>query len=120
LEVHNISSSTAAQLYLSAARYHEHAAAELLNGVDNDELKEKLQFARRELSAAESAINEEEVIARAQSSISYANEIIQVLGEPPEKERQELRELFMLLVAVGAVLIVACGVYTVVKRRRTS
>jgi transglutaminase-like putative cysteine protease len=117
-DIQNVPSSAATRLYLSAAKYHENVAAELLKGVENGELWWKLQRARNELSAAQNAGSVDETIQRAKNSISYANEIIQVLGKPPEREMREMEELFMFLVIAIIISATGAGVHAIIKRKR--
>jgi Na+-driven multidrug efflux pump len=52
------------------------------------------------------------------NSISYANEIIQVLGKPPEEERIEMEELFFMVLVI-AIIISAVGavIHAIIKRK---
>jgi hypothetical protein len=117
--VRYISSSDAAELYLSAAQYHISIASKLLNGVENDELRTILEMAQTELSSAENAGTVSDRILHAEKSISYANDIIQALGvfQLPEKRIFDLGPLFPFAAAVVAVCVIAAAIYVVVKRR---
>lgn len=117
--IQNISSSEAAQLYLTAAQYHLSTASQLMEGVENSELQSKLAKAQGEISAAQGATAESEIILRAKNAINYSDEVVQVLGKPPETAPLfNLQASLFFLAAVLAASAVAGGVYALKKRKR--
>jgi transglutaminase-like putative cysteine protease len=116
-DIQSITASSAAQHYLTAAQYHLSAATNLLLDVDNSQLETKLQQALSEYSSAINATSESDIILHAQSSISYSDEVVQALGEPPARQGFDGGAIFNYVVVVLVVCVVLLGVYAVVKRR---
>lgn len=113
--------SAAAQEFLSAAQYAVNLADKLLAASPDETLQIKLALAENALSQAKTATDENQIILYSKSSLQNANEVIRVLGEEPTQETVsvgfENLLLFIVIMIVGVVIVVALGVYAILRRR---
>ncbi|MEW6221698.1 MAG: transglutaminase-like domain-containing protein [Candidatus Hadarchaeota archaeon] len=114
-----VSSSDAAQLYLSAAALQAEIAENLLGTRDNASLKSALLKAKTELALAQSSTNENDRILRAKNSIQSSMGVIDALGVAPTTQPTINME-FLILIVGFSVTFAAVGIsaHTVWKRTR--
>ncbi|MEW6592903.1 MAG: transglutaminase-like domain-containing protein [Candidatus Hadarchaeota archaeon] len=114
-----VSSSDAAQMYLSAATLQAGIAENLLGNSENASLKSALLQAKAELALAQSSANENTRILRAKNSIQSSMAVIDALGVAPTTQSTINIELLILIVGLSlAFAAVGIAAYTLWRRVR--